>query len=192
MANLLLALLAYLLGSIPSAYIFGKLFKKTDIRQVGSGNVGAANTFTHIGRLPGALTLIIDLSKGVLSAYFATRYGTWHLLPLLSAFLVILGHNYNIFLGFKGGKGLACLVGSLLVIAPITILYIFGFIAILILIIKDKNTATGLGLLSLPVILGIYKADWIFSFFGLAIALLIITKYIDDFRAYRQKRRDMV
>ncbi len=191
LTDYLLALVAYFIGALPSAYLFGRLFKHLDIRRVGSGNVGALNTFKHIGYLPGILTLLFDVGKGSLAVFLATNYGNWTLLPLLAAFLVILGHNYNIFLGFKGGKGLGCLIGALLVILPVTIIYVFVLVAVLALLLRDTNTAAGLGILSLPIFLGLQKGEWPFFLAGAAIAALIMIKHLHDFRAYRQGRRKL-
>ena len=192
MTDLLLALLAYFIGTFPTAFLFGRLLKKADIRRLGSGNVGALNTFKHIGYLPGLLTLAVDIAKGSLAVYLALQYGNLHQLPVLAAFMAILGHNFNLFLGFKGGKGLGCLIGSLLLISPVTILYLFAFIAILALILRDTNTAAGLGIFALPLVLGLQKDHWIFYLAGTAMAILIMIKHLKDFRAYRDGRRKFI
>jgi acyl phosphate:glycerol-3-phosphate acyltransferase len=189
MADFYIVLAAYFIGAIPFAYLFGRLLKHADIRQIGSGNVGAMNTFKHIGYLPGVLTLLTDMAKGFLAVHLATSYGSFYLLPLFAMFMVVLGHNYNVFLGFKGGKGLACLLGAMLLISPITILYVLGLIILIVLIIRDTNTAAGLGIIALPVVLGLQKGHWLFAAFGLAVALLVLSKYPRDFRAYRAGRR---
>lgn len=192
MTDLLLALLAYFIGAFPTAFLFGRLLKKADIRRLGSGNVGALNTFKNIGYLPGLLTLAVDIAKGSLAVYLALQYGNHPQLPVLAAFMAILGHNFNLFLGFKGGKGLGCLIGSLLLISPVTILYLFAFIAILVLILRDTNTAAGLGIIALPLILGLHKDHWIFYLAGTAMAILIMVKHLKDFRAYRDGRRKFI
>ena len=192
MTDLLLALLAYFIGTFPTAFLFGRFLKKADIRQLGSGNVGALNTFKHIGYLPGLLTLAVDIAKGSLAVYLALQYGNLPQLPVLAAFMAVLGHNFNLFLGFKGGKGLGCLIGSLLLISPVTILYMFALIAILTLILRDTNTAAGLGIFALPLILGLQKDHWIFYLTGTAIAILVMVKHLKDFRAYRDGRRKFI
>lgn len=192
MADYFLIPAAYLIGAIPSAYLFGKLFKHLDIRRVGSGNVGALNTFKNIGYLPGALTLMADIAKGALAVYLASLYGSWAYLPLAAAFFAILGHNYNIFLGFEGGKGLGSLIGCLMVISPLTILYTLVLIVIAALIMRDTNTAAGLAVLIMPIFLGLQKGDWVFFLFGAAVAVPVVLKHGRDFRAYRQGRRKLI
>ena len=184
MIDLLLALSAYLIGTIPSAYIFTRLFSRDDIRLKGTGNVGAANTMKQIGWMPGILTLVVDSGKSMLIVYLAMRFGSWNYLPYVCVFLVILGHMYNIFLGFKGGKGLACLLGALIILAPATLLFLFAVIGIIKTLIKDTPTATALGLLPLPFFLVIYHNTWTYFIFGLAIYLLILTKYLGDCRSF--------
>ena len=192
LVDIFLALGAYMVGAIPFAYLFGRLFKRVDIRQVGSGNVGSVNTFRQIGLLSGMLTLCADIAKGSIAVYLAARYGSVPFLPLFAAFLVILGHNYNIFLGFKGGKGLASLLGALLVLSPATIPYVLGIMVIIAVICRDTNTAAGLGILSLPLFLGLHGGQWEFFLTGLAISLLVVARHRNDFRAYRQGRRKLV
>lgn len=192
MTDLVIAVAAYFIGTFPSAYLFGMLFKQIDIRQIGSGNVGAMNTLKSIGYLPGLLTLAADIAKGALAVYIASRYGNLPLLPVLTALLVILGHNYNIFLRFKGGKGLGSLIGALLVLTPVTIIYLFGIIGILALIIRDMNTASGLGIFVLPVLLGLQDGHWLNILTAAAISLVIMIKHLPDFQAYKAGRRRLI
>ncbi|MBF0478470.1 MAG: glycerol-3-phosphate 1-O-acyltransferase PlsY [Candidatus Omnitrophica bacterium] len=111
--------LSYLIGSIPTAYIFGKFYKGIDIRQHGSGNVGATNVFRVLGKVPGSIVLILDILKGViavilLSSVFSCN-DVWQLIALSLA--AVCGHNWTIFLKFKGGKGIATSLGVLIALA---------------------------------------------------------------------------
>ena len=106
---------AYLLGSIPTAFIIGKFRKGTDIREVGSKNMGAMNVIYNVGFWWGALVLVIDIGKGVLAMVIAKML----LMPEIplayyaAGIVVILGHNFPVFLKFRGGKGGATAVGVL-------------------------------------------------------------------------------
>lgn len=181
----LILILAYLLGSIPSAYLIGKIFAKKDITKIGSGNVGTVNIIKNIGVLPGVLTFIFDAAKAIISVAIAKHFSRSELIPYFASFFVILGHNFSIFLKFKGGKGLACLVGMLLVISPITIIYLFGFIGILTLAFgKKANAATAVGIFILPVILYYQQAPTEGVAVSFLISLLVMYKnldYIKDF-----------
>ncbi|MBF0522382.1 MAG: glycerol-3-phosphate 1-O-acyltransferase PlsY [Candidatus Omnitrophica bacterium] len=109
-------IISYLIGSIPTAYIFGKLLKGIDIRQHGSGNVGATNVFRVLGKGPGILVLILDILKGVVAvSVVPDLLGTPDILPrVLMALTVVCGHNWTCFLQFKGGKGIATTLGVLI------------------------------------------------------------------------------
>ncbi|MDD2866177.1 MAG: glycerol-3-phosphate 1-O-acyltransferase PlsY [Candidatus Omnitrophota bacterium] len=114
-------LISYLLGAIPTAYLFGRLFKGIDLRQHGSGNLGATNAFRVLGKGAGTLVLIIDILKGT-AAVLLSRYVFFDSqanisLPFylcLAAVCAVAGHNWTVFLGFKGGKGVATSLGVLI------------------------------------------------------------------------------
>ncbi|MBS3765836.1 glycerol-3-phosphate 1-O-acyltransferase PlsY [Candidatus Bipolaricaulota bacterium] len=108
LALLLLASLAsYLLGAIPFSFIVPKVFLNTDIRQHGSGNPGASNVSRVCGKSYGALALILDVGKGILAVFLVQQLA----LPLPIGFLAVLGHVFNPFLSFSGGKGVATSLG---------------------------------------------------------------------------------
>jgi len=130
-------LISYLVGSIPWAYIFGRLLKGIDIRQFGSGNVGATNALRVLGRGPGIVVLVLDILKGLLTVVIL---GQTEILSIVFGLCCICGHNWTVFLKFKGGKGVATTLGVLLGLAikisglrlilgllAITWLSVFGF-----------------------------------------------------------------
>ena len=110
------AVLAYLIGSIPVAYIFGRVLKGIDIREHGSGNMGATNAFRVLGKGPGVIVLILDIVKGIIPVtLLANAFGLADPLSLvIIAVAVVAGHNWPVFLGFKGGKGMATSLGVLI------------------------------------------------------------------------------
>jgi acyl-phosphate glycerol 3-phosphate acyltransferase len=123
MASLfLISLIAYLIGSFPTAYLFVKKFTGRDIKKTGSGNVGAMNTIralkgksTKLAIIGFLVVLIIDMAKGAFSIFLAQLLLPLNPLALIIAgFFIVLGHNYSIFLKFAGGRGAACLIGILL------------------------------------------------------------------------------
>lgn len=130
----LLCLAAYLVGSIPFGYLAGKLIHKKDIRAGGSGNIGATNALRQYGVKTGLIVMILDILKGLTVAWLlynavpglANQYIHAHPLERfvfqLPALAVILGHMYPVFLGFKGGKGVATAAGVLLIMAPVPML----------------------------------------------------------------------
>jgi glycerol-3-phosphate acyltransferase PlsY len=116
--------ISYLLGSIPTAYLFGRILKGVDIRKVGSGNVGATNAMRALGKGAGITVLLLDILKGfivvvLLGDFFSTRVVLLESqdLRIIMGLCSICGHNWTIFLKFKGGKGIATTFGVLLGLA---------------------------------------------------------------------------
>ncbi len=192
MTALWLLPLAYLIGSFPTAYLSGRLFKNIDIRTQGSGNVGGMNTYRTAGLLPGILTVLVDILKGMLAVLLALSLPLEQFTVLACGILVVLGHNYSLFLKFKGGKGLATTLGVFILISPVTIVFTVACAVLLSLILKDINTAFGSAALSIPVVLGFQYADWNWIFFGLIIAVIIVFKHIPDYKAYAKGRRNFL
>jgi glycerol-3-phosphate acyltransferase PlsY len=102
---------AYLLGSVPSAYIVARFVAGVDIRQVGDGNMGAKNTFETVGKLAGVAVGVADVGKGALAVAIARHFSLSEEVALLSGACAVLGHDFPLFLGFRGGQGMAAMVG---------------------------------------------------------------------------------
>jgi glycerol-3-phosphate acyltransferase PlsY len=126
METLILIIIAYLLGSIPTSVWIGKYFYGIDIREHGSGNAGATNTFRVLGKKPGIIVLIIDILKG--TAAVSLAYWFEDVLPANEfidieiglAIACVFGHIFPVFAGFRGGKGVATLLGATIIITPIS------------------------------------------------------------------------
>ncbi len=123
--GIFIALFGYLLGSVPTGLILSKLFSKVDPRKSGSKNIGATNIFRTAGKSLGILTLLGDLLKGAIPVVIAIQWGESDLWIAISGLTPFLGHIFPIFLGFKGGKGVATALGVYLVISPIAVLIEF-------------------------------------------------------------------
>jgi glycerol-3-phosphate acyltransferase PlsY len=131
--TLLLILAAYLLGSLPFGLILARLFGKADVRRAGSGNIGATNVARVAGPLPGILTLLFDTGKGALAVWLTARFTTQDATSMMLAGLAaLLGHCFPIWLGFKGGKGVATALGIFLALSPFAAL---SALAIFILVV---------------------------------------------------------
>ncbi|MFQ5873303.1 MAG: glycerol-3-phosphate 1-O-acyltransferase PlsY [Dehalococcoidia bacterium] len=118
MTFLVLVLAAYLLGSIPTGQVLVKRAKKVDIRDYGSGNIGAANVFRVAGPRAAALVLLADLAKGFVPVVIAKSILTSHLGAVFVGLAAASGHIWSIYLGFRGGKGVLTTLGGLLALAP--------------------------------------------------------------------------
>lgn len=116
MENIILIICAYLLGSIPSALWVGKIFYKTDVRQHGSGNLGATNTFRVLGKTAGIVVTLLDILKGTAAVLLPLLplFAAVTIHPLLLGALAVIGHMFPLFANFKGGKAVATSGGVLL------------------------------------------------------------------------------
>ena len=130
---------SYLLGSVPTAYILGRRTRGIDLRHHGSGNLGATNAFRVLGPYVGTLVLLIDIAKGTLAVLLADRvFGpqgpiATNLYLCLSAIMVVCGHNWTIFMKFKGGKGMATSLGVLVAFSMIIENFFLVVLAIIVL-----------------------------------------------------------
>ena len=174
--------IGYLLGSIPCAYIAGRLVKGVDIRQLGGGNMGALNTMREIGTVAGFAVLLADMAKGLLAVLVAQWLG----LPLLFVFIVgltaVVGHSWPVWLGFKGGQGLATTLGVLLALVPIEFAISFAIIVIVVLVTSNMRLGAGVGLVFLPLIIWLFGGEVSIIVYSIALPLFCGLKMIPRLR----------
>ncbi len=116
---LFVAATSYFLGSIPSSYCMGKLLRGIDLREHGSGNLGAANTYRVLGLKAAIPVLLFDIGKGFVAVHYLSKLGGSGIaFALLAALAVVVGHNYSLFVRFSGGKGVGATAGAFLALAP--------------------------------------------------------------------------
>ena len=170
--------IAYLLGSIPCAYIAGRLVKGVDIRQVGGGNVGALNVMREIGTAAGFAVLFADMAKGLLAVLIAQWLG----LPLLFVFIVgfaaVVGHSWPVWLGFKGGQGGATAMGVLLALVPIEFAISFAIIVLVVLVTSNFRLGMGVGFVFLPLIIWLFGGEVSIIVYSIALPLFCGLKSI--------------
>jgi glycerol-3-phosphate acyltransferase PlsY len=185
---LAIILLSYLIGSFPSGYFVGKS-QGIDIRQHGSGNIGATNVLRVMGKKWGYLVFFCDALKG----FIAVKIGVWlacnagaeaTLAAVVAGICCIIGHNYTVWLRFKGGKGIATSIGVLLAIAPILIVLILLVVWLAVFFVwKYVSLASICAALSLPVaVLALfpYVAHgnyWVLVVFSLIVAALAVWRH---------------
>ncbi|MFS0636028.1 glycerol-3-phosphate 1-O-acyltransferase PlsY [Mesobacillus foraminis] len=174
--NVLILLLAYLLGSIPSGLIVGKLFYKTDIREHGSGNLGGTNTFRTLGVKAGVAVTLADILKGTLAASLPLVLGS-ELHMLLAGIFAVIGHMYPVFAGFRGGKAVATSGGILLAYAPLLFLFILVFFLVSLYITKMVSLSSMLT----------SAATFILSLFTRDVPLIIVVTLLAAFVIYRHR-----
>lgn len=178
--HIFLFLICLLIGSIPTGYIIVKKAKGVDIRQEGSGNVGATNAYRSLGLKWGIIVALGDILKGVLAVLFVSFFTEIPLLPLVGGIIAILGHSYSIFLGFKGGRGVATTCGVLLALFPWPTLIALLFWILLVITTRYVSMASILATLSfLPLI---YWMDYpsIYVFFSLILAFFVIYRHKEN------------
>ncbi len=176
---LLLLLLGYVAGSIPTGFWIGLVFYKKDIRKFGSGNIGATNAIRVLGKIPGITALLVDALKGFIPVFLTKYYlPDYPYLPLLVGISAIFGHLFSVFLFFKGGKGVATGTGVYLALAPIPTLVA----GVVFLIAAFSTRMVSVGSISAALTLAIltlffYKSDIIFVVATFIIAILIVYKH---------------
>jgi len=173
----LFLLSAYLLGSIPFPYLLAKLKTGHDIREMGSGNVGATNVMRTAGKTLGILTLLLDVAKGAV-AVLAGRYLLHqNLYGAIAGFFAMLGHAYPVFLGFRGGKSVATGAGAFLILSPFGIVSSIGIFAILIRFSRIVSLSSMLASAMFPVFAWLYGAEKQIVLWGAICAGLIILRH---------------
>ncbi len=192
MLNLAIFFLSYIIGSIPFSFTIAKLFKGIDIRKLGTKNVGAMNIISVAGMFPGIIALLFDISKGALVVHLTNKITEDIGVSLTSGLFTVIGHNWPIFLKFKGGKGVATTIGILLLISPFSLLILYLIaIPIIILIINDSYMSASIGFLILPLILWFLERNIWLVIFSILIALIIVIRHLNEIRTYFEGRREL-
>jgi len=172
-------LIGYVLGSVPTGLWIGIVFYKKDIRKFGSGNIGATNAFRVLGKIPGIISLAIDVLKGFIPVLLAKLIlVNYPYLPLMVGISAIFGHLFSIFLLFKGGKGVATGTGVYLALAPIPTL--IAGIVFLVMAFSTRMVSVGsiTSAIALAILVSIiHSNDVIFVIITLSIAILVIYKH---------------
>ncbi|MGA2277192.1 MAG: glycerol-3-phosphate 1-O-acyltransferase PlsY [Terracidiphilus sp.] len=188
----LIAALSYLLGSVPTGYLLVRLFRKEDIRQSGSGNIGATNVLRSGGKGLGAATFLLDMLKGCSAVWLGALLGGL-LMPhtplrdaeALAALVAVLGHIFPVWLRFRGGKGVATGFGVFLAATPLAALAAISVFFLVLGISRYVSLASILGAASFPVFAWLLvKGDRppLFIAAQFAVALIIIVKHHQNIR----------
>jgi glycerol-3-phosphate acyltransferase PlsY len=180
---------AYFIGSIPFGFLAGKM-RGVDIRDHGSGNIGATNVLRTLGKPVGITVLLLDIAKGVVPVLLTQKFSDSSLIPIVTAVATILGHNYTCFLGFKGGKGIATSAGALAPLLPIPMLVALLLWITLFLATRYVSVASIGAAASLPITLGILFAtqknwDWILFGFTALLAGLAVWRHHSNIQNLR-------
>jgi glycerol-3-phosphate acyltransferase PlsY len=166
-------LIGYMLGSIPTAFIIVKLRKGIDIREVGRGNVGAANVMREVGMWEGALVAAVDIGKGAAAIVIGQALGASPPWLLGVGGAAVLGHSFPIYIGFRGGQGVATLIGVVLVLSPLVTGITCGIIGATLLVTRHVFPSIVVAAPFFPLIMWRVERSPMLVLFALAITLFI-------------------
>ena len=175
--NVLIVLLAYLIGAIPTGYLIGKIGYGVDLKTTGSGNVGATNAYRTLGAKAGLLVFFADFFKGMAAVYPGMPDPV---LVLACAVFAIIGNDWSVFLKFKSGKGVACGVGEFTLICPYATLASF---VVWLAVFRWKRIVSLASVISapvVPIVIMIMRQTAEYQVFSVAAALIVIVKHKDN------------
>ena len=179
--GIFVALFGYLLGSVPTGLLLAKFFSKVDPRKTGSGNIGATNIFRTAGKGLGILTLVGDVLKGMIPIGIAIQLSISDLWLAAVGLSTFLGHIFPIFLGFRGGKGVATALGVYLVISPIAVLMEFLLFAGLAWKWRYISLGSICCATTIPVLIAFFRSDsQAYFILSVIIAALILYRHQEN------------
>jgi len=179
--GIFVALFGYLLGSVPTGLLLARFFSKVDPRKTGSGNIGATNIFRTAGKGLGILTLVGDVLKGMIPIGIAIQLGISDLWLAAVGLSTFLGHIFPIFLGFRGGKGVATALGVYLVISPIAVLIEFLLFAGLVWRWRYISLGSICCATTIPILIAFFRSDsQAYFILSVIIAALILYRHQEN------------
>jgi len=174
----LVIVLGYILGSIPTAYIAGRLLRGRDIRQMGDGNMGARNAYHELGHKTGIGIFLIDATKGALPVLVAQAVSLSQVGILITGLATVIGHNWPIFIGFRGGRGEATTIGVLTALVYQPMLILAGPVLATLLLRKNVIIASCVLFIPLPLVCWWLGVPGILVSYSIALPCLVgITHY---------------
>lgn len=169
---------AYLIGSLPTAYLVGRMRRGIDIREVGSRNMGAMNVFYTVGVAYGVLVLLVDIGKGVLAVFLARELGTSFAIQLAAGGMAVIGHGFPVFLKFRGGKGGATCIGVLGYLMPWALPFGIGIFLLTLLISRYPTLSYSLALGCAPFVAWLKYHSGVLVLFSALLLLILVIRYI--------------
>jgi glycerol-3-phosphate acyltransferase PlsY len=178
---------AYLIGSFPTAYLIGRLRKRGDIRKVGSRNMGAMNVFYKVGVLEGLLVLTIDILKGAAGVAVAKYLGSDYIVvQMLGGFFAVIGHNFPIFLKFKGGKGGATCIGVLIFFMPWGVPTFLVIFLPALFLLHNPTFAYSISFIVFPFVAAFIDHSWPLIVYSCILPLVPLSRFFPRFLEMRR------
>ena len=185
--------IAYLVGGIPFGLLYAQFTAGKDIRKEGSGNIGATNALRTLGRTAFAVTLLLDIGKGVFAVWLAGKLtGGSMLWMALAALAVVVGHSFSAFLNFTGGKSVASFIGAFLYLTPLPLLACALVLLVLLAVTRYMSLASIVAVGSLPVACWlILQSPWPVLLAAAASAALVISRHRGNIERLRAGRENV-
>ena len=178
----LLLTISYLIGAVSFAQLIAK-FKKIDLTKVGSGNYGATNVYRALGLKYAIIVFLLDVVKGVIPTYYTLiLFDSSPIIQLIVGFSAILGHTFSLFLGFRGGKGVATAIGVFIVLVPKAMVITLCFAIIILFLFRYVSLASIFGAVLLPVLVYYFNEPVSFLYAISLFSLFIIIKHRSNIR----------
>jgi glycerol-3-phosphate acyltransferase PlsY len=192
--SVLSLIIGYILGSIPTAYIVSRVRRGIDIRTIGSGNMGGANVMREIGTLEGVFVGLFDIAKGVGAILIAQGLNVSELWIFGAGFAALVGHNFPVFTGLRGGRGSATVIGIFLVLGPAAALVTLMIVAIPFFATRKFAGAIIIGFALLPLFVWLLEGSLSLVRYALAIDVFMLIRNLPDIRQVLTKGivKDMI
>ena len=165
--------IGYLLGSIPTAYIITRFRKGVDIRKVDVGNVGAASVIRQVGLIEGLIVALVDMAKGAGTIFIAQALGVSYYWVLAAGFAALIGHIYPAYIRFKGGQGIATIIGIFFALAPEATAVLLVLMAIMLLIVHRIFFMNIMASPFLPLFMWLFERSLTLVIYSLAIVIFV-------------------
>ena len=175
--DILIIVIGYLLGSIPFGLIVGKKFYDIDLREHGSKNTGATNAFRVLGPKAALFVGIPDVLKGVLAVYLAQVFSANPLIMVIAGIAAICGHNWSMWMKFRGGRGVATSVGVLLMLAPKVVGVVLLVFIVLVALTRYVSLGSVVGGIMVPFLMWYFAYPEIIKVFGIVVAVFIVLRH---------------
>ena len=174
---------AYMVGSFPTGYVVTRLFVRKDIRQLGSGNVGANNVFGQVGPMAGITVGLVDVSKGAAAVAIAHTIVDIPLFEpglyvVLAGLAAVVGHIWPIYLKFIGGNGLAVTLGTLIILMPLELGIFCAVVLLLWAVTRNFIMSIYISMLSVPVSAWLLLKDWRYTGYGIILILILVLAFL--------------
>lgn len=174
-------IIGYFLGTIPSGFLVAKLHG-VNIQQVGSGNIGATNVLRALGVVPAIIVVILDPLKGALATLLPIALGVGPWGVALTGLAVVLGNNFNVLLGMRGGKGIATSIGVFLVLSPLVTVFSLALGLFTILVSRYVSLGSLVGMVALPLFLIAREVHLAYLLLGIALTTLALLRHRANIR----------